>query len=98
MIERVSFHSMAEFELNEAAEYYELRVEGLGDSFIFEVERVTKLIQQNPESGLKVFGKIRKKILWRFPYSLLYSVKENSIRIIAIANQKRRPFYWRGRK
>ncbi len=98
MINSVSFHPMAEFELNEAAEYYELRVKNLGSSFISEAERITKLIQQNPESGLKISGTIRKKVLWRFPYSLFYSVKANSIRILAIANQKRRPFYWRRRK
>ncbi len=34
----------------------------------------------------------------RFPYSLVYSVRPNEIRIVAVAHQKRRPFYWRARR
>ena len=36
--------------------------------------------------------------LLRFPYSLVYSVREHEMRILAVAHQKRRPFYWRGRE
>ena len=34
----------------------------------------------------------------RFPYSLVSSVREHELRILAVAHQKRRPFYWRGRE
>ncbi len=98
MIESISFHELAESELNEAAEYYESQVSGLGIAFLTEVERATNLIRQNPESSPRILKVIRRKILRRFPYSILYSIVGNSIRILAIANQKRRPFYWRGRK
>lgn len=97
MIESVSFHEMAEFELNEAAEYYESKVSGLGQAFLTEVEHVIILLQQNPESAPRVFKVVRRKLLRRFPFSVMYSVVGNSIRILAIANQKRRPFYWRVR-
>ncbi len=98
MIESISFHELAESELNEAAEYYESQVKGLGSAFLIEVERATILIRQNPESSPRILKVIRRKILRRFPYSILYSTVDNSIRIVAIANHKRRPFYWRGRK
>lgn len=99
MIKAVSFHETAELELNEAAEYYERRVKGLGEAFISEVERCIKQIQENPELAAKIFKKIRCKVLMRFPYSVMYSVIDDSvIRILAVANQKRRPFYWRIRQ
>ena len=98
MIELISFHELAESELNEAAKYYESQVKGLGIAFLSEVERATNLIQQNPESSPRILKVIRRKILRRFPYSILYSVVGNSIRSLAIANQKRRPLYWRSRK
>ncbi|MDP1677095.1 MAG: type II toxin-antitoxin system RelE/ParE family toxin [Bacteroidota bacterium] len=98
MIEVTSFHELAELELNEAVEYYESQVKGLGIAFLIEVERSTNLIQQNPEASPRILKVIRRKILRRFPYSILYSIVDHSIRILAIANQKRRPFYWRGRK
>jgi hypothetical protein len=40
----VSFHELASFELNEAAEYYDSESTGLGQAFITEVERCTEEI------------------------------------------------------
>ena len=97
MIDSISFNEFAETELNEAAAYYEFQVKGLGTAFLAEVERSTKLIQQNPESFSRILKVVRRKILRRFPYSIMYSFVDNSIRILAIANHKRRPYYWRSR-
>jgi len=94
----VSFHELAESELNEAADYYESHVTGLGLAFITEVERSINLIRQNPASFPPILKVVRCKTLRRFPYSLIYSFVDDSIRILAIANQKRRPLYWRSRK
>ncbi|MBI2430123.1 MAG: type II toxin-antitoxin system RelE/ParE family toxin [Ignavibacteriales bacterium] len=98
MIDNVSFHAAAEAEFHEAADYYELRVQGLGVAFLAEVERSTTFIQQNPETFPRILKVVRRKTLRRFPYSILYTFVDNTIRILAIANHKRRPFYWRSRK
>lgn len=98
MISFVSFHEIAELELNEAAKYYESKMRGLGIAFISEMERVTRHIQHNPESAPRILKTVRRKLLRGFPYSIMYSIVDDSIRILAIANQKRRPFYWRGRQ
>jgi plasmid stabilization system protein ParE len=97
MIRPVSFHELAETELNEAAHYYESRVEGLGLAFLAEVERAIKQIQEHPEAAPGILRAVRRKLLRRFPYSLMYSVSGDAIHILAVANQKRRPFYWGGR-
>ncbi|MDP3830536.1 MAG: hypothetical protein Q8Q47_04655 [Ignavibacteriaceae bacterium] len=97
MIIAISFNEFAEKELNESADYYEFQVKGLGITFLAEVERSIKLIQQNPESFSPVLKVVCRKILRRFPYSIMFSFVDNSIRILAIANHKRRPYYWRGR-
>ena len=98
MIESVFFNALAESELNDAARYYESQIKGLGVAFLDEVEHSIKTIQQNPESFPAILKVIRRKTLHRFPYSIMYSFESNSIRILAVANQKRRPFYWRSRK
>ena len=98
MIDRVSFHKDAELELNDSTEYYVSRVKGLGVSFIVVAECADKQIRENPEFNQRIFKSIRRKVLWRFLFSIMYSITDNSIRILAIANQKRRPFYWRSRK
>ena len=98
MITSVSIHEVADIELKEAARYYESKVDGLGFAFLDEVERVVKLIRDNPESAPRIYKVVRRKILRGFPYSIMYSIVDDSIRILAIANQKRRPFYWQDRQ
>ena len=93
----VSFHALARLELNEAAEYYESEGAGLGQAFITEVERCTDQIVQYPEAGLMMRGSVRRRLIRRFPYALLYRVKPTEIRILAVMNMKRRPAYWVGR-
>ncbi len=97
MITSVSIHEVADKELKEATRYYESKVDGLGFAFLDEVERVVDLIRDNPESAPRIYKVVRRKILRGFPYSIMYSIVDDSIRILAISNQKRRPFYWRDR-
>jgi hypothetical protein len=98
MISSISIHEFADLELNEAARYYESKVNGLGFAFLSEVERVIEQIETNPESAPRILKAIRRKLLRGFPYSIMYSLVNDSIRILAIANEKRRPFYWRERQ
>jgi len=94
----VSFHRLAERELNEAAQYYELERPGLGSAFLSEVQRCLRAISENPEAGRALVGKVRRRLLRRFPYGLLYTLKPDAIRVLAVMNLKRRPAYWIGRE
>jgi toxin ParE1/3/4 len=91
------FHPDAEVEITEAAQYYEVHKPGLGSDLIGEVERALDQILTNPEASQRIGRRVRRKILWRFPYNLIYAVYPDRIRIVACAHQKRRPFYWRKR-
>jgi len=93
-----SIHETAEAEINEAADFYDLEDPGLGSVFIDEVERAIESISQFPGAAQLVRGCVRKKPLVKFPYSLVYSVRPDEVRLLAVAHQKRRPFYWRGRR
>lgn len=93
----VSFNPLAARELYDAAQYYDLESEGLGLAFIAEVQRNLQLIHEHPEVGQIVRGTVRRSLLRRFPYALLYSRQADTIRILAVMNLKRRPSYWVGR-
>jgi plasmid stabilization system protein ParE len=93
----ISIHEIAEIEINEAADFYDLESPGLGKVFIDEIQRVIENISEFPESAPVLRGRLRKKPLFKFPYSLIYSVRPDEFRLLAVAHQKRRPFYWRGR-
>ena len=92
-----SFHDLAKVELNEAARYYEAESVGLGTAFVDEVERSLAAILEYPESSPTMRGPIRRRVLRRFPYGLLYRVRGEELRILAVMNFRRRPAYWIGR-
>ena len=59
-----------------------------------EVRRAAKRITVYPEAWSVERGDIRKCLLHKFPYKLLYSIEEDHIFIIAVAHQHRKPDYW----
>jgi plasmid stabilization system protein ParE len=95
---RPEFHRLADRELNEAARYYDLENPGLGSSFLEEVDRCLQSIEDHPEAGMILRGSIRRRLVHRFPYALLYKIKPGGIRILAVMNLTRRPTYWVGRE
>jgi plasmid stabilization system protein ParE len=92
------FHHLAEVEFSEAIEFYEAASLGLGEAFVNEIEHTIRLILDYPEAAPVVRGSIRKKLVRRFPYAILYRITPDGIRILAIMNLRRRPSYWRGRR
>ncbi|WP_392531388.1 type II toxin-antitoxin system RelE/ParE family toxin [Nostoc sp. C117] len=96
---RVVFHPLAEQELVDIASYYEEQNQGLGLDYLTEVEGAVNLLIRYPAAGVVVRGFVRRLILPKFPYSLLYRVVDDDlIRILAIAHHKRKPVYWIGRE
>ena len=91
---KVTFHEDAETEMKEAARYYEERALGLGMSFLDAIEEAVDQVLANPEAYQLVGDDVRHKILRRFPYSVLYAIEPDRIRVMAVAHQKRRPGYW----
>jgi len=81
-------------ELLEAIQYYESESPGLGAAFLAAVEEGLAQLMAFPKSAPVQRGSVRCKSLRRFPYSLLYSLREEEIRVLAVMNEKRRPFYW----
>ena len=94
----LSIHEAAAGEINEAADFYDIENPGLGSVFIDGVQRAIGRISEFPEAAPLVRGRVRKRPIAKFPYSLVYSVRTDEIRILAVAHQRRRPFYWRGRR
>lgn len=87
----------AEKDFREAARFYENEAPGVGIEFVVELHKVVAAILDNPLAAQAVRKSIRKKVLPRFPFNVLYSVENEFIVIVAVAHQKRRPTYWRRR-
>lgn len=91
---RVIFTKIARQELEDAVRYYELEYSGLGRRFKDEVRQAALRIAAYPEAWSIERGDVRKCLLHKFPYKLMYSVEENHILVIAVAHQHRKPDYW----
>jgi plasmid stabilization system protein ParE len=94
----VVFHPLAEQELIAAAKSYETRAPGLGADFVRQVERTLSDIVANPDAGtLFVGSRIRRRLLRRFPFGLVYQRDTENILVIAVMHLHRRPGYWKRR-
>jgi plasmid stabilization system protein ParE len=94
----LSTHPLAADELVDGAVFYARQgtVE-LAEDFVAEFERSVGLLQSHPELGAVWRGKFRRLPLRRFPYSIVYFLSGDLLRIVALAHQRRRPGYWRSR-
>ena len=89
----------AERELIEGALFYTREANAeLGLAFVAEFEHALDVLCNFPHLGPVWRRTTRRFLLRRFPYSIIYQVKPDEIRVIALAHQSRRPEYWRGRK
>lgn len=91
---KVEFFPSAEQELIEAFEHYEAQLQGLGNEFLLEVERVSAILAELPSLGEKLDSTHRRLPLQRFPYALIFRRDAEVIRVVAVAHRRRRPDYW----
>ncbi|MBL8817445.1 MAG: type II toxin-antitoxin system RelE/ParE family toxin [Planctomyces sp.] len=85
-----------------AAIWYEDRQSGLGDEFISELNSAFDVIQRNPLSAprLEYYSgphEIRRQMLHRFPYAVVYLCRDDEIVVVALAHSRRRPLHWLNR-
>ncbi len=80
-----------------AAELYEGRVPGLGLAFLSELEEGIRRISRAPNRWPVLSGAVRRYLLKRFPYGILYTADDGGILILAVMHLHRRPGYWKDR-
>jgi hypothetical protein len=88
-----NFHPEAEREFNKAINYYEECNPNLGYDFSIEVYKTIQYIILFPEAWPKVKKNIRRCLVNRFPYGILYSIENEIIYILAVMNLHRKPDY-----
>ena len=76
---RVIFSLEAQLEFDDAERYYSQQLPGLGERFRAEVRSALGRIRMWPLSCPVERGDIRRLILTRFPYKLLYSIEPDQV-------------------
>jgi plasmid stabilization system protein ParE len=96
---KYSLHPEALQDLREAASFYSEKAGGtLAQAVIAEFEHAIDLLLRFPGLGAMWRHGKRRVLMRRFPYSVVYAVEGDEIRILAVAHHSRRPGYWRARK
>lgn len=102
MTKPVRLDAEAVEELASAHARYEAVVGGLGEELADEVSVALARIQEQPRAYPltpavpRALG-VRRALLRRFPFAIVYLELGDEIRVLAIAHQRRRPGYWRRR-
>jgi plasmid stabilization system protein ParE len=91
---KIRFLTLAQREVDDAVLWYEQHAEGLSRDFLDELDRIVRLVRIYPLMGTQIEPEIRRFLLTRFPYSVIYGIDEDTIVVIAVAHQHRQPRYW----
>lgn len=93
------FHPAATEELDAAGEWYDAQLAGLSLEFFDAVDEAIGLIVERPAAwqreGVVASRDVHRFVMRRFPFSIVYYVVDDIVRIVAVAHAKLRPGYWR---
>jgi plasmid stabilization system protein ParE len=83
-------------ELKEATSWYERERPRLGVDFALAVEQAVDRVRELPGAFPVVMERplVRRALLRRFPYAVVFTVHQDTIHLLAVAHAKRRPLYW----
>lgn len=84
----------ADKELNEAIDYYNDQLAGLGEQLYTAFLDTVGYISQTPDAWRKIGTNTRRINIKRFPYLILYVLDGQDILITCIAHQHRNPTYY----
>lgn len=93
-----SFHPDAEVEFNISIDYYEQCKQNLGLEFANEVYQTIQRILEYPTAWQILDEDIRRCLINRFPFGIIYYQKNKEIIILAVMQLNRKPNYWKNRK
>jgi plasmid stabilization system protein ParE len=89
---RTTFTSAANLDVTNALEYYR-REAGVdvAEDFYNELGHGIERIKQWPKSFPTIHPELRRTILRRFPFQVVYAIKADRIRILAVRHHRRNP-------
>lgn len=91
------FTPEADAELTEARQWYSHHRKDLDLEFMQCIEIALQRIGSNPLLCPVVYGNLRRAVVRRFPFAILYEVTAEEIEIIAVFHSRRNPDVWKSR-
>ena len=94
---KIRYLAVAQAEIQEASEYYAAISPELGLSFRRELRQLTRLVAKMPMAWPPVGEGLRRCLLTRFPYLVIYAPLPEEVLVLAVGHQHRQPGFWRER-
>ncbi len=96
-MKKVFLNPLAEKDLEEIALFYEKRSARLGTEFLNAFERALEIILSNPEIGRTIERNIRRYVMQKFPFSIIYQTVDADVYVLAVLHQRQEPNSWKSR-
>jgi len=87
----------AKNDLQDVAVWYENQQKGLGFDFLDEFENSINIIENNPKLYPVIYKKVRRALMNRFPYAILYLIQTSGTVVFAVFHTSRNPKTWKSR-
>jgi hypothetical protein len=95
---KVQFTNVARQEYLEAIDYYNSLRDGLGYEFAIEIDEGIQNIQRYTSAWQRLSTGIRRYLIKRFPFGIIYSSEKDTIVVLSIMNLHQKPKNWNGIK
>ncbi len=87
----------AEAEAEEARQWYADKSPAAATRFVASLRAAMGLVREDPERWVEFERGIRRVMLKKFPYAILYTVRSDHVLVLAVMHFSRHPEYWHGR-
>ena len=94
---KITFHPEIFSEIKTSHDWYESQTVGLGNDFLNELETSYETISELPETWPKFQTGFRRFLLGKFPFSVIYHFDGDTIYVVAVMHNSRKPGYWEDR-
>ena len=90
----------AEAEIEEAMAWYDARRQGLGLLLLLAVSATLTQISEAPQACTFVGprNEFRRAFVRRFPYQVIFEIRDDLVHVLAVAHLRRQPGYWTARR
>jgi plasmid stabilization system protein ParE len=88
---KIRFLSRASDELAEAVHYYNEQRPGLGNELLSELDSTLATMEAFPSAWPVIRNDVRRALLARFPYAVLYRANESEITVAAFMDLRSDP-------
>ncbi len=95
---RLVFHPDVLSEISASYNWYQEQAEGLGEDFLTELESSYDAVCELPDTWPRFKKGFRRFLLSKFPFSIIYRFDENTIYVVAVMHNSRKPGYWKDRR